>query len=738
MTDQIAIDQLPTGDTATPQPKPKRKYRISLGTGGAIVAIIIVVLVSLAIYIPARHIARQNVEEVARQLNVEIITGIRKEMRNLFERTEAVEQVIYELFSRQVIDIDNKSDRDQFYLALLRANPHMSWISFGYPNGDFFGANRRDSGQYRVVVSKWDEEKAEAKRTIEYFAHYGDELYWTHQKTKTNNYYAPQRSWFKKAMENEGHVWTDVYVFSSSRQPGINSAILLKDGDEVKGVISIAIELNLMSEYLAKIAADRRGTAFIANNKGELIAFEDATQVIQQSSDGERPALRNLAASSHPFLRVAGAAIQDNAIDLSSLNTKQEVIYQDPDTGERLFVTLSPVGYQGWLIGTVLPESDFLFQVNANQQKLAYLVAALIVLASILAIFMTRMMFVKPLAKIMTQLDLVRSFDLENVEHVSSRFKEIDRLSEGLQRVSQGLSAFRRYVPTELVRTLVSQGIGASMVADRRTLTVFFMDLKSFTSLTEKMGHRVVPYLSDYMSDMSREIVDTRGTIDKYIGDAIMAFWGAPIYNEDHSADACRAALQCMNLLEVRNIEWAREGRPEFKARIGINTGRMIVGNIGSEERLNYSVLGDPVNLGARLEGLNETYGTSIIIGQSTYELAKYDIVARCLDVIAVKGKDEAVRVYELLAMREEHALDESFDWIEHYERGSQLMNNQEWQNAISCFEQVIEIRDGQDKPSKVMIDRCQDALGQSLPSPLLQQKSLEDTFSSDVENSRA
>jgi adenylate cyclase len=209
---------------------------------------------------------------------------------------------------------------------------------------------------------------------------------------------------------------------------------------------------------------------------------------------------------------------------------------------------------------------------------------------------------------------------------------------------------------------------------------------------------------------MSDVVEENRGTIDKYIGDAVMAFWGAPSFMEDHGSLACRTALQCLRALEDLRAEWPEEWRDELKVRIGINSGRVIVGNIGSASRLNYTVVGDPVNLASRLEGTCKIYGVDCIIGQNTYELAKYDIVARRLDVATVKGRQEPVAIYELLAMADEaHPLGH-FDWIHLYEKALGRYVEHDWKGALEDFRRVIELRGG-DKPSEVFVARCEEQL---------------------------
>jgi adenylate cyclase len=176
---------------------------------------------------------------------------------------------------------------------------------------------------------------------------------------------------------------------------------------------------------------------------------------------------------------------------------------------------------------------------------------------------------------------------------------------------------------------------------------VYLSDLAGFTTLAEaKAPDELVHFLGEYLDDMSTIIADQRGTVDKYLGDGIMAFWGAPQPIADHAARACAAALRCQKRLG----EYAARGTP-LHTRIGIATGDVLVGNIGSSERMNYTVMGDTANLASRLEGLNKQFGTSLMISEATFEAARAQIVARPLDVVAVKGKSRGVRVYELLAM---------------------------------------------------------------------------------------
>jgi adenylate cyclase len=210
--------------------------------------------------------------------------------------------------------------------------------------------------------------------------------------------------------------------------------------------------------------------------------------------------------------------------------------------------------------------------------------------------------------------------------------------------------AFGQYVSKDLVAQILRNPESLKLGGARRNVTVFFSDIASFTSISEKMEPEpLVRFLNTYLGAMTNIILARQGTLDKYEGDAIMAFWGAPVDMADHARNACYAALECQYKLEELRIGWIQQGLPPFRVRIGINTGDAIAGNMGSESRFDYTVMGDQVNLASRLEGTNKQYGTELIISENTYALLGDDFVCRELDLIRVKGKEKPVRIYELV-----------------------------------------------------------------------------------------
>jgi adenylate cyclase len=211
---------------------------------------------------------------------------------------------------------------------------------------------------------------------------------------------------------------------------------------------------------------------------------------------------------------------------------------------------------------------------------------------------------------------------------------------------------FANYVNASVVEELLKNPKALQLGGEKKYLTVLFSDVRGFTTISEKLGdpQLLVALLNDYLGAMTEIIFAYDGTLDKYVGDEIMAFWGAPVPQADHQLRACKTALDQMYYLNnVLNPRLRSEGRPELDIGIGINTGIMTVGNMGSKNRMDYTLMGDNVNLGARLEGTNKVYGSHIIISEFTYNDVKDQVIVRELDNIKVKGKTKPVRIYELI-----------------------------------------------------------------------------------------
>ncbi|MCK5663761.1 MAG: hypothetical protein KAI17_09755, partial [Thiotrichaceae bacterium] len=238
-----------------------------------------------------------------------------------------------------------------------------------------------------------------------------------------------------------------------------------------------------------------------------------------------------------------------------------------------------------------------------------------------------------------------------------------------------------------------------------KDLALLFTDIQDFTRLSENFEpEKIMKYLSEYFQTISKVIIETNGTVDKYIGDGVMAFWGAPIDDEDHVFHACQAAIKVRVALKQLNRKWQKEGKPSVITRFGISSGRVIVGNVGSDDRLNYTSLGDPVNLASRLENLNKSYDTGIMVSEFVYEKVKNQFKFKLLDRVAVKGKTQGVYIYELI---DEDNLQFDLDkYNAEFSHAFSIYESGDWESALKLFKELSK-KHPDDKPIKVLIDRC-------------------------------
>ena len=269
--------------------------------------------------------------------------------------------------------------------------------------------------------------------------------------------------------------------------------------------------------------------------------------------------------------------------------------------------------------------------------------------------------------------------------------------------------AFGLYVSPALARLASERPETLALGGETRNLTVLFCDIRDFTSIAERLSaETLVELLNHYLGEMTEVIFRHDGMLDKYVGDAIMAVWGAPLPQADHAGRACRAALTMVTHLHSLQGTWEQRGWPELRIGIGINSGPMVVGNMGSVQRLSYTVIGDNVNLGSRLEGLNKLYGTEIIASEGTVRAADDTLVTRELDMVRVKGRSLPVRIFEILGPAEERA-----HWaalVERFAAGLGAYRQRQWEEAITAFRAVLEVRAG-DRPAELYIERCREML---------------------------
>src|SRR6266478_4266998 len=590
---------------------PLMRIGIRLAISGLVLASIIVS--AIGVHILWWRTAEANSHALADTINGQIVSTVEKELTTITTEARAAHTAIRTLFVQHVLETREADKREFVFLSQLQSQPNISWVAFGWPDGAFFAAHKLgDLGLEMMEIAPVD---GAIKRRIDQYQVVVGDIEFEKRRFENTDYIVTDQEWYRSGMQTDDPRWFNVTVHPVGLRPSIAYAGPIDVYQKRQGVLAIIIEYTRLAQFLSHLSVGKSGAAFILGRNGKTIAAPDpdADEVDMQRFD-------------QPLLVVARNAIEQAGSAYDS--DKKLMNHVRLVSGNAAYaVTLTPLGFLGWTLAIVIPEAEFLGPIEATIQKLLIGLAILILAAGVLSAWLARRVIATPLIMVVDELKHVARFDLDRVRRHASRVTEIENLSNAIADMAGGLAAFRKYIPADLVKVLVREGIEPRPGGSIRTLTVLFADIAGFTGLSERLGDRIIPLLSSYLDTMSREVSTHGGTIDKFIGDAVMAFWGAPAANADHAVDACRAALACQRAL--RSSELTDDSGRSLRVRIGINSGDMLVGNIGSEFRLNYTVIGDAVNIASRLEGANKEYGTEIIIGEETRRLAGDRVHAR-------------------------------------------------------------------------------------------------------------
>ena len=695
-------------------PRLPRRQGYKLGLRGALTALVLstVVMTALLIHLFWSFAARHNVGDVVGQLNRQIVESIQDELQGVLDDASSMEEAVRSIFFQGTIKVTDEGKREFVFLALLRSQPSLSWISLGFPDGGFFGARKASDTEIDMIEVKWDPATRTARQRTDYYTPEVGDIMFNNREFEPSTYNATAQPWYRRAIAEKVPAWNRISNFPGSNRQAISISTPLMVDDRFVAVINVVIDRARLSQFLSNIEVGKSGTVVVLDRNGNVMASPDPA-AIERQQQGEMPSLRTLSQNNN-LLRAVGQYLGHGGMDLAALTDTRQVEFTSPEDSRDYFLTFAPLHFDDWVVATIIPADDFLATIERNAKLLLAALGLLTLVIAALAILSANRLIGAPLLRIVGQLKHIESFELEAITRTSSPLRELDNLSAALTQMSRGLASFQKYIPTALVRTLVARGVEARPGGRQEILTVLFTDIVGFTGLSERLGDGIVPVLSEYLELASAAISTRNGTIDKFIGDAVMAFWGAPTPNDRHAVDACAAALEFRRRLGQRRAEPGGERGVPLRMRVGINTGRMLVGNIGSNERLSYTVIGDAVNVASRLEAVNKRYGTEILIGEDTRTAAGDAILVRRLDWVAVYGRTQGLAVYELLGMADHGAL-QTPEWVTAYEAGLDAYARRDWSGAIELFESAIAIR-GDDLPSQIFVERCRKYLASPPP----------------------
>lgn len=653
-------------------------------------------ILSMVVLITVTHVRFvQSIARLSFSLMQQASSNAFNQIQNALQNAEVKSRSTAQLIKLGIVDPNNETELSSFIANLMKNEislfPSVKSIFWGDVSGNFTMAERISNGDIQLEIIH--RTKTPLTHTFITMNSLGKILQVTHSNDFT---YDPRnRPWFLAAKAAKKTVWLEVYQYRVTGFLGTSVAtpVLNSDGNLV-GVVNLQLRLDKLRNLVEQTKISEHSVVFILSNKGKLIAFPRLVQFNRQSLFN----IRDL--TDKPWIAASFDLYGKNHNPVFVLNydkKKYLVTYQ----------SLSSVGHEEWLIGIVVPVNDFVHDLQKTH-LITLLINLGILIFGIIAVSILITRVVRPLKKITEEIVLIQNFELNETPRITSRIKEIGYIADALHSMKKGLRIFQRYIPATLVRQLIETGEETRIGGVKKPLAILFSDIKDFMTISEKVDpDELTPHLCEYFDELSQIIALNNGTIDKYIGDAIMAFWGAPQPIDQPALHAAKAALRCINRSTQLNKRWQAEGKPILYTRLGLHVGETIVGNFGSSERINYTAFGDTTNIASRLEGINKVYGTQIIVSDAVYQLIKDDCILRMIDCVTVKGKYEYSYIYELVAETRGEVFYDIELYVIAFAKGYTAYKNQQWDDAIVHFKECLEIYP-EDTIAHIFIKRCE------------------------------
>jgi adenylate cyclase len=466
---------------------------------------------------------------------------------------------------------------------------------------------------------------------------------------------------------------------------------IISNGEFI-GCASANITMDILSRFLASHRASPHSTAVIADKTdGTIIALPEKQSAVRTVAGRLEVAKLNDIADDNvrAAYHLHGERMEDN------------FLFRSPVDGQEwsaLFADFPADFKLPWQAIVLTPTDDFVGTLKAANRQILIVIIFLTAAELVLIYFLSRRLS-RPIESVSQELKSVEGLSFERAPRQESKIREIAQLESAASLLRSSLQSFSSFVPLDIVRQLIKSGTPLTLGVEPRLITIFFSDLQDFSTHAERLApNELLDQMSAYFEEVSRAISDEQGTVDKFIGDGVMAFWGAPIAQPDHALRACAGALRATRRMEKLNETWVAEGRSGFRIRIGLNSASVLVGNVGSSQRLSYTVMGDGVNVAARLEGVNKLFGTTICISDSVYDAAAASIVARPVRKIQVKGRESAFMIYTLvgiedsddpeLRVRGEDRKLVEMTWVasKYFERGNRAEAAREYRRILEAF----------------------------------------------------
>ena len=515
--------------------------------------------------------------------------------------------------------------------------------------------------------------------------------------------------------------WTNCYTFLKNFKE-IKTGLLYSTGlgddkGEFFAVLAMGISTEWISEYLNETMQEihKRGiSAFIfeklPDKSKKVLAHSLMADVFPKDKDGDTIYYSPPKDMKDPAIEKMILSVPDSMLNGLELHGDFEKLFHfDVDGSDYVGIikTVLPGTSPDWYVCLYVPEKVLFSNAYWHFYLAIGILSTVMVIGVILSFVLARSAS-KPIESLVLLANKIGKLDFTHKVFADSKIIEIKNLSHSMNLMQIGLQAFTQYLPKDVLKSLFDAGTGAIPGGKEKDVAIIFADIVNFTHYSESLApNDLVLQLNEYLGCFSSVIIRNQGTVDKYIGDAVMAYWNAPRDCDDYAFKACKTAIQGLQKLSFLQEKWVRLNKPIFKARVGINTGNVVLGNIGTEEHLSYTVIGDNVNLASRLEGLNKVYDTTIMISDVTLKACRDRLVTRPIDLVGVKGKDKKIMVHELLGLTNETS-SKIVNFCSDFKIAFAAYVKKDWSLGLSLFQKFVS-ENPDDKLSQIYVDRCRE-----------------------------
>ena len=517
--------------------------------------------------------------------------------------------------------------------------------------------------------------------------------------------------------------WTNCFTFSKNfkaiRTGLFYSTGLGDDKGELFAVLSIGISTEWISDYLNETMQEihKRGiSGFIFERLPDstkiILAHSRKENVFPKDSDGDTIYYSLPKDMKDRAIEKMILSVPDSVLDGLELHGDFEKLFHfDVDGSDYVGIikTVLAGTSPDWYVCLYVPQNVLFSNAYWHFYLALGILASVMVISVVISLVLARSAS-RPIESLVQLAQKIGKLDFTHKVRADSKIIEIKNLAHSMNLMQIGLQAFTQYLPKDVLKSLFDAGTGAIPSGKEKDVSIMFADIANFTHYSENLSpNDLVLQLNEYLGCFSSVIIRNGGTVDKYIGDAVMAYWNAPRDCDDYAFKACKTAIQGLHNLSFLQKEWARLNKPVFKARVGINTGNVVLGNIGTEEHLSYTVIGDNVNLASRLEGLNKVYDTTIMISDATLKACDDRLVSRPIDLVGVKGKDKKIMVHELMGLANETS-SKIVKFCTDFKIAFAAYVKKDWPVGLSLFQKLAS-ENPDDKLCQIYVDRCRDYL---------------------------